>query len=210
MYKKKNSLIVSFLAIACTGSLASAGLVTWDFTGVITAVTDPNGMVTGSVDIGTPFSGSVTFETTTPDTAPGDVTLGTYDGAITDLSGSVNTLNFFGAGVFNSIHVDDSGAPGDTITLLAALLNTPSLGETSSVGFAVADSTGDMFANDSLTGEVPVFEFGIFILETESQSLHLDGTITSIVPEPASLVLLAAGAVPALWRRRKRNHSATT
>ncbi|MGD2111093.1 MAG: hypothetical protein PVI86_17080, partial [Phycisphaerae bacterium] len=51
--------------------VANAALITWEFGGRITSVHDVNDVLGGQVSVGTPFSGSFAFESTTPDSLSG-------------------------------------------------------------------------------------------------------------------------------------------
>jgi len=82
---------------------ALAGLVTWAFTGEITSVFDRNNLLGGAVTVGSPFSGSFTFESTTEPTEPGG---GFYDDALTSIAGEVGDSVFIGpADMHNSISI---------------------------------------------------------------------------------------------------------
>lgn len=206
MNRCRRSLILSFLAVACAAPAASAGLVTWEFGGVITAVDDPLGIATGLVDVGSPFSGSFTFDPTTPDTHPDLPRLGRFNNAIVDLDGVVGNLAFSGAGTFNSIRVFDriAWAETDSYNISVVDLMTPMLGETSDLSFILQDSTGEVFSDDSLPAIPPHFDSTFFRLQTASENVVLTGEITSVVPEPSALVLLVVGVVPFLLRKSHR------
>jgi len=59
-------------------------LITFAFEGDITSVTDRDGILGGQVQVGDTFSGSYTFESTTPDSNP-HVRFGYYADAITSV-----------------------------------------------------------------------------------------------------------------------------
>lgn len=93
------------LTFAATGAVlslvtvmtpAKGALVTWQFAGEITSVVDRNNLLDGAITVGTPFSGSYTFESTTPDLDPKNTGNGRYDDAITSVSGIIGDLTFGG------------------------------------------------------------------------------------------------------------------
>ena len=203
-----------YLAIACLGlammtKTASGGFVTWEFGGVITSVDDPLDILGGSIMLGTPFSGSFTFESTTPDSEPNNPSVGSYDDAIVALSGHIGALEFFGAGLFNTIRVFDepSGFGSDSYSVSVTDLGTPFFGETSDFFLGFEDSTRSAFASDSLPiapFDLNAFDNSFFSLQTASEQVRLEGTVTSLVPEPATLGLLGMGTVVLLRRRFRR------
>ena len=65
------AVLVAGLALGCVVNQVSGGLVTWEFAGEITLVRDPDNFLAGAVTVGSPFSGSYTFESATPDSETG-------------------------------------------------------------------------------------------------------------------------------------------
>ena len=86
--------------------LGQATPITFSFTGTVTQlVTDPEDPFGGTIGFGTTFTGSYTFESTTPDAAPGTET-GSYSMAGGALGGGVvigghafNTGDFLSIGI---------------------------------------------------------------------------------------------------------------
>lgn len=185
---------------------ALAGLVTWEFTGEVTSVFDRNNLLGGAITVGSPFSGSFTFESTTKPTEPGG---GFYGDAITDISGQVVDLPFHGpisSIDFNFLLVEDNiPHSGDDQYLVRTAAEF--LDETVAFGLSLIDTSGTVFSNRILPLSPPALELFTsteFKLSPVSESFLVVGEVTSIVPEPMSLILLGVGVLMTERWRRKR------
>ncbi|MFQ5590356.1 MAG: PEP-CTERM sorting domain-containing protein, partial [Phycisphaerae bacterium] len=194
-------------------SSATASLITWEFSGEVTFLRDETNLLGGAVELGDPFSGSFTFESTTPDANPGDPRIGLYDGAIVALSGYVADVPF--TGVFGStnyievINPSSIGPDGYFVRLDAELLAVPL-----DFGFQLVDGAGTVFGDDSMALSplsLEDFEYHKFAIGDGSETipLSLSGTVDRLVPEPGTLVLLTAGVL-ILGRRRRRLYPEST
>lgn len=65
-------------AIAALAAPAQGALVTWLFDGTVNFVTDTHAVLDGSVFVGTPLSGVITYDTSLVDGIPADPTIGEY------------------------------------------------------------------------------------------------------------------------------------
>lgn len=185
---------------------ARATIVTFGFGGNITFVLDNQGRLGGGVSVGDAFSGTYSFDSTTPDAAPGDSALGTYDDAILSVAGQAGSLLFEGpAAGLNYIQVQDNllGAPSDVYVArtevdVEQLLLDFSLG--------LLDPTGAAFSNDLLPLEPPPLELfsATFHLQSETLGINVAGQVTSLtlVPEPGTAVLLGFATSSVAARRR--------
>ena len=93
MNRRRIGHVVMFAAALVAGGPRAVGeLITWEFTGEVTHIWDLTDLLGGAVALGDPFSGSFTFESTTPDADPADARIGLYEGAIGALSGQFGEL----------------------------------------------------------------------------------------------------------------------
>jgi hypothetical protein len=190
--------------------------VTWEFAGNLTRVDDNAGLFGGSVSIGDPFSGSYTFDSETPDSDPGSITRGLYENAVSGASGNFGAASYsFVSGADNVIEVLDF--PGIGVRSYRALFSVEILGEQLDLSLYFQDPTGAVFLDDSLPVSPPDLEpLDLAKIELFDGSERLDVTIvgqfTTVIPEPATVVLLAVGALLTVRRRlrcvRARPYSA--
>jgi hypothetical protein len=199
--------IVGGIVVAALVESAAAYPVTFEFAGEITYVQDDDGVLDGAVSVGTPFSGLYTFESTTPDRAPASLEVGIYY-AITDFSGQIGDFPFafsMGSKGSNRISVRN-GAPGASSDGYAAASTADFAGQVVGVSITLVDNTGRVFSDDSLPLFPPPlsrFDRREFEIRDglEIARLQLLGEITSLTPEPGTLVLLGLAAV-LVGRRR--------
>ena len=193
------------IAVAALGLLVSphpalGSLVTFEFAGEVTHVRDDDGLLGGAVTVGSPFSGVYTFESTTPDSDWDLPEAGTYDDAITFLSGEVGAISFGGAGS-TFVWVRKYSSVVFDLYLVGADVSLPGVTEILDFNIGLKDSTGTAFADDSLPVSPPAlveFDSTWFIFEAESERLRLGGeltALTSLVPEPGMIMLLALAAI---------------
>lgn len=212
MYRKKTLLVlVGALALGCAANQSSASLVTWQFAGEITIVHDLNNLLDGAITAGTPFSGSYTFESTTPDVHPQSAVYGRYENAITSVSGVIGDLTF--GGPIKSDNVI-------TVLLLSfhnygAATRVDFFGESMVFSLGLRDSTGRMLLDDSLPLSAPSLEgldptvmTGFRILNEDDDDLAFYGDLTFLVPEPTTFLLIALGSLAVFGRRQRRSRIA--
>jgi hypothetical protein len=189
----------------------SAAVVTWEFAGQITSVYDENDLLGGQVSVGSPFSGSFAFETTAPDLAADDAYVGIYGGLNAFLA-HVDQVAVLGVIVPGSGITVRNASPGVVSDGFGLRLPGELLGEPVVIDLTFTDESGTVFDSAALPVaplDLAAFDratFSVWSAE-ELRPLRLEGDITSLVPEPGTLLFVSAGAVVAFLRRRKRRYS---
>ncbi len=210
---KARRIAWSIVGLLSLSAAARGGPVTWEFAGVVTNVRDPGNLLGGAVTIGSPFSGSYTFESTTPDAYPQLPDDGAYSGAVSDLHGSVGALGFTlwtnsraDIGVYNNF------PPGfDDYAVLGYVIF---IGQFTQFGLGMRDSSGNAFQSDALPLDPPpltLFDstgFGSpgFSFGDPLERFHVGGVLTQLVPEPGTVTLLLGSLllVSRRWHRWAR------
>ncbi len=187
---------------------ANAFPVIWEFEGVVdTTVLDVNNLLGGGVTFGTPISGQFTFESTTPDSNPSDKASGLYLDSILAISGFIGDIPFASeSGTFGSIGIDSDfmNSPWSMIDTISGGGDVNIAGVILGFGISLSDTDSTMLSNDSLPLYPPGFdqlESARFIISSQPLGVNISGSITSVVPEPATLTLLAVGVFACLKRR---------
>ncbi|UCC31348.1 MAG: PEP-CTERM sorting domain-containing protein [Phycisphaerales bacterium] len=198
------ALVISILALRANP--VSAELVTFEFAGEVTHVWDDDGLLGGAVTGGSPFSGLYTFESTTPDSDPDEPRHGLYNDAIMLVSGDVAGISFAGpAGTLNAIEVLDF--PDTSFDKYRVFAEITLLDIGLDLSLSAHDASGTAIQSESLPITPPdlaLFGFTMFSVFDGSEAIPLgiDGQLTSLVPEPVTLVLF--GTVGLLVSRRRR------
>lgn len=205
---RRNGVLLLFplLVVCAYAAPARGGLVTWEFGGTIQSVLDPNDVLGGALANGSPFSGSFTFDPTTPGTAADAGGKSSFDNPLLDLSGLLGTFGFSGPLFGNStLDITDGALGSDDIFGLSSsvLLN----GEALNFLLTLTDSSGTVFSNGALPEHPPdlsAFDSATMQLLRQTNDLTIHGTLTYLVPEPSTLCLLAMGVVAIVGKRRRR------
>jgi hypothetical protein len=195
--------------------IGQATLITFSFTGEITfvAALDPGSPFPDPVEFATPFSGTYTFESTTPD-AIADSSSGSYvspTGEFTLLLGglsfsfdgiSLATFNIPGFDFYGVIHSENPSADNPTGVLLQ--ISLPGLTDLALSSDALPlifpslswfDTTNAFFFTDTIAGNQ---------VEVGGALDTLVCTAGCRVPEPGTATLLASAALALFLRRRLR------
>ncbi len=194
---------------------AFAGPVTWEFVGEVTRVLDEDDLFESRVSVGSPFHGTLTFESTTPDSQPHPAG-GVYNDSVIELFAEAGALTIAGpktssSSAPNRIRVDDSPAQPFASDLYWMSIPVTVLGyESFRLELVAVDNTATVFDDDSLPLDPPAFpveEIRFFLVDSsETFLVAVDGYLTSLrfVPEPSALLLLGLGAATCLQRRHRR------
>jgi hypothetical protein len=189
--------MAGILAVAIHGSTVVAAMITFQFGGVITSVSDAGGALGGDVNVGDPFSGTYTFDPDTPDGEPADPSRGLYEplGALMTLSaGSVTVVS--GPSALHAIVVEDNWLGLRDLFLMGGYSfesGSLSVGE---MEIRLSDPTQTAFDSDGLPLTPPVltsFTTRTLIFQGRG-SFDVRGELTTLTPEPtAMLLILIAG-----------------
>lgn len=197
------SLIVGWV-ITTSAEPARGEVVTWDFAGNITSVLDSSGLLGGAVSVGTPFSGSLTFDSSTPDSDP-DPDLATYQGTLVQLSGLIGSVPFGGPIIGQDRITIANGLPSVGSDAFNVFSGTDLGGQPMSFILNMNDPTGNAFSSTDLPVGPPdlaLFDSVTIRFFTQQQGIDVKGEITVLTPDPGTLWLLGAGAAVAFRRRR--------
>jgi len=205
--------LILILGTVLSQAPAKAELVTIYITAEIDGVSDPYDFFGGAIKVGDVITGAYTYDTSTADSSQSPK-IGNYwhnlPPAGTSLSvGGIEfktdptNVKFF-IGIVNDYPPRDNyGFISDRNIPLANGVVVDS------IYWILEDRTGSAISTDVLVTSVPVLDdwsFNRLLISgpDRGQSFGITSHVTSAVPEPATIVLLAAGAV--LASRRKPNN----
>ncbi|MBI4718873.1 MAG: hypothetical protein HY763_13795 [Planctomycetes bacterium] len=201
MRSYQRRIAIGFLlgSFGAVGAPAPASPVTFGFTGEVTTVLDPFGLLQGHVSPGMPIHGAYTFESKTPDSLPTFPSSGVYENAIVGSEGQIGTLDyalFDTPSAANLIAVENNNFGLGRDRYLAASSNL-FLAYHIGLNIELVDSSQQMFSSDALPLLPPSLDSvdsARFRMGTsEELRVLVTGELSSffIVPEPATLVLAA-------------------
>ncbi len=173
------------LAVLACCPTARADLVTFAFTGEVDFVMDSSNLLGGNVVIGTPISGTYTFDSTTADASP-DPRFGGYIGAVQMLDGTLGPFAYSGpSGPENRIGISNLSTDDSYSAIIGAMLQ----GHLVQFSVSIADDEAAIFTTDAL----PLVPPSLQVLESknigfvaEDIGLNVHGQLTSLtrIPEP--------------------------
>lgn len=188
---------------------ASAAMMRWEFDGVINHVYDPDGFFGGDILEGDLVTGQYIFDSTTPDSKPGDPLQGLYISPLASFSLTLGGQTFATIGTNCQIYVLDGTV--DAFQLSGGFFDTNGLREIL-MGLALSSNNNTILNSDSL----PIWPIEPYSFEykgcgmkgiTGNNVVEIFGVVTSLtlVPDPGSILLLCLGAFLAASHRVRRS-----
>lgn len=213
MSKRSASILSALLAASgLSATSASGALVTFNFAGTVDFASAPAGPLAG-VTAGTPFSGQYTFDTDAFDINSSTALAQYYSyGAGISYSATVGGVTF-SRGSPLEIDVENNNGSEDGYFVNSQGDVSPSTtipgGAFFTSGIFLIDHTASALSSEALLLSPPtlaaydtnLFFVTIFPAGGGSPVVDIQGTVTSITPEPANL---AAGALGLSLIRRRR------
>jgi hypothetical protein len=216
----KRRRVIEFVAVGLVlglgGRVADAGLITWQFSGVMDNVSSDFGDFPDAIEPGTPFSGTFTFDTSTPDSDTENPRTGAYPNSVTAVSGFLGDMAFVGSDSLASeffVHDRPAGLDNDGFGVSISNVWFPIIDVSYRLQFSVADIDGSMLSDDGL----PLHPPDITAPDLRSRMTFFrdpgpgaaGGPVNVLIPEPSTLALLIFGAAGFLVRKPGRSESST-
>jgi hypothetical protein len=201
---KNFNLIFAIGAVVLCAALAPvrAEWITIAISGQVTSVSDQYNHFGGQISVGTPITGTYTYDSSTPDSYPSDFSYGQYWNYTPPAGVSLNVggLNFrtnpdnveFAVTVNNNNLGEDSYSIWSTKNLS---LSDGTLVQ--SISWYLNDPTGTTLSSDALLLTAPELgKWGYNSLNISTdRTFGISARITSATPEPATAFLLGLGAL---------------
>jgi len=197
--------VVSVIVMMENPTVQAAQL-TFEFSGYIDSIVDPDNVLDGIAQVGHTFSGTYTFDSTTPDLML-DPSVGSYgppgpevnimiDALIVLIEADNSRITVVNNGSYDSYSVARVGQfQVDTVRILE-------------LGLHLEDDDATVFNDDSLPLTPPdlsEFEDRLFTVQGEalggSNDFFIHGEVTKFVPEPGAVLLFLSGFSMTMTRR---------
>lgn len=203
-YIRQCVVVAALVCAVCTDTRATSVCI--QFSGTIDYVESDLAVGSGIVP-GVSFLGRYSYDSETPDNAPGDAHYGGYSFPDSHMDFGIGELDFvtpdLGLTILNQSVLDSYNVSNITPFSAHGI-------EWAAATITLRDLTATAFATDALPLDVPdlaKFSFARTFLmrRMDHREPSITGTITAmtLVPEPSALGLLAIGAALALRRRQK-------
>lgn len=190
-YRSNWLYCVAAIGLACRGGHARAAPITFEFSGIIDFVEADLGL-DPSVAVGASFTGNYAFDPeTVVDSAPNDSRVGAYYfGSSSHLVVHVGSYEFLtndlGITIWNNVTGEDLYRVGSAQPFFSAGRQWIIM------AFFLQDLTATAFNSDALPLTPPdlaefEYDMSLAIIE-DGHSAAISGTLTSLVPEPSTLM----------------------
>lgn len=220
-------VIITFVFLIFVPKPCYAALIQYQFTGSVNRVTDTGGLLGGTISLGTPFTGMIAYDTSTPDgqSDPG-VGAFTHPAPLGPVGFSFTVAGFtfhsdparpMAAFVFDNSASFPAGS--DLIQLNQTFVDpasTPDVGIPLNMQFTLVDENANAVPSDALPTALDLADWTfseMIAFDTGGGSqFFVGGSLTSlspalsvsVVPEPSTLALFSLGLIALIRRRRKR------
>ncbi|MBV9891289.1 MAG: hypothetical protein JO090_10450 [Rhizobacter sp.] len=199
------------LAFGMSPDEARGGPVTFAYAGTISQVPvlDPDSPFPLPVDLGTPYTGTYTFDDGAVNQIAGDPTSGSYFSPLGTLKLNLAGLSF----VFTGISIGVIDSPGfDFYSVIFSENPSPDIPTGIQLSLSLADYTGTALSSNALPALPPSLSSfdttnAFFFTDTiGGNQVEVGGSLDALaVPEPpAPLVPVIAAALAASWLARRR------
>jgi hypothetical protein len=192
---------------------AKATLITIEIEAVVDYVADPGSCLEGNVKPGDTIVGAYTYNSQTADSDP-SIYIGMYEhyaapcGVRLTLRGFVfqtdpDNVNFL-------VSVGNAGGPYSTDNYLIRSYNNLILSNgvmVEHISWQLDDPMGEALASDALPSTPPVltdWQSNLLHIHGLRDSFHIFAEVTSVIPEPTTLVLLSLGGLVLVVGKRKK------
>jgi hypothetical protein len=197
--------------LLCCGGLARAELITIAISGQVTKVSDKYNRFGGQISVGTPITGTYTYDSATLDSNP-SLTVGDYR----NYNSSTGISLYIGEYAFKTnpasvnflVEVCNNQPLGSDSYLLHSQNNLPLSDGTpvQYIRWQLDDPTGTILSSDALPLTSPDLSkwqswFGLSI--GTDRNFGITATITSATPEPATAFLFGLGLILARKKLRR-------
>jgi len=194
--------VVGVVVLTLAAVPAQAELITINIEGVVDTVDDSGNYLEGQVNPGNIITGWYTYDTATLDSDPLDPVQGNYwhyspPGGITLSIGEL-VFQTDPTNVEFRVAIRNNDASGDDEYIIGSVYNSPLPNGTpvQTIGWALKDHSAEVFDDDSLPTGPPNLEYwdsNLLRIDTD-RTFMINAHVTSAVPEPVTVLLLAIGA----------------
>lgn len=198
---KTTVLMMMFAGVMAVVPSSYAVPITFEYEGVVTNVNDDGSYLDGSIVVGTTFSGTYTFESTTPiDPQSGDYAFPPSPEVVMTLDmGDYNLVE-----PLSSIRVTDGAT--DWYEVYSSRFMLAGLSAIMTLEFI--DYGGSLLTNNALPLSPP--DIGLadarwFMLDLGMKDVYVQGDVLSITPEPQTAGLLLLGGLLAAHIGKKKH-----
>jgi len=201
-------IIICMLALSVPPSEAT--LITIEITAEVDSVRDEANYLDGQINPGDIITGTYIYESTTPDSSPSDPVQGNYWNYAppAGISLTVGGFNFTtdSSNVVFCVFIRNDNISGDDIYGINSRNNLPLSNGTlvDYIRWQLNDHTASALSSDALPTTAPIlgqWQANDLRLETDRAFL-IHAHVTSAIPEPATILLFALGA---LFLRKRSN-----
>lgn len=207
-----NRSVFLFLIAFWLSPAVHAGVIHYQFTGVVNQVTDPNGLVTGQIAVSDLITATVIIESTATDSNPGDPEIGAYSFSLSSPANnfSIGSANVSQSGLIElqirdrtcgdtvDFNCSPAGTFDDQVIYTGAVVTGISGLNNGRFTWGLASSSQSSLSDDSIPLELLLSDWEEGNWRLTGTEFRVAGTMRSLakaVPVPASMTLVATGLI---------------